>query len=133
MGLFDLFKKKQDSYPDMEQMRIDKLWNMWSDGKVESPYRELMNYQSEINNGGHDQYFFNVENTGDLKAELSALRCILPPILKDNLDRAYEAFIAIDENDGNEEAEEVLESCNGVFYENEEAVNLILEAFAEKI
>ena len=38
------------------------MWDMWADGDAESPYAELMEYESEVNNGGHSQYFFNVSN-----------------------------------------------------------------------
>lgn len=46
---------------------LDRLWEHWEGERVDSPYAELMTYQSEINNGGHSQFFFNIENTGDLE------------------------------------------------------------------
>ncbi len=65
MSLFDFFKKKKVELTE-EQLKWNKMWELWTEEKVASPYAELMTYQSEINNGGHDQYFSNVENTGDL-------------------------------------------------------------------
>lgn len=59
MGLFNIFKKTK-------QQKWNKMWELWSEGKIASPYAELMTYQSEVNNGGHNQYFTNVENTSDL-------------------------------------------------------------------
>jgi len=37
----------------------NKMWELWSDEQVSSPYAELMTYQSEVENGGHDQFFYN--------------------------------------------------------------------------
>lgn len=37
---------------------LDRLWELWEGERVDSPYAELMTYQSEINNGGHSQFFF---------------------------------------------------------------------------
>lgn len=62
MGLFDLFRKNKTELSD-EQEKWNKMWNLWEENRADTPYAELMTYQSEINNGGHDQYFLNVENT----------------------------------------------------------------------
>ncbi len=132
MGLFDIFKKKKVELTE-EQLKWNKMWEQWTEEKVASPYAELMTYQSEINNGGHDQYFTNVENIGDLNKEISALEQILPAELKDNLNKAYKAYLILEKKDEDEEAEEVLEQCDDVFYENEEEINRLLEEYACKI
>ena len=49
MGLFDIFKKKKVEFTE-EQLKWNKMWELWTEGKVKSPYFELMTYQSEINN-----------------------------------------------------------------------------------
>ena len=77
MGLFDIFKKKQVELTE-EQRKWNKMWELWAEKKAEAPYSQLMTYQSEVNNGGHDQYFTNVENTSDLQNEISVLETILP-------------------------------------------------------
>ena len=92
-----------------------------------------MTYQSEINNGGHSQYFTNVENTGDLSKEMSVLEQILSKKLRDNLNKAYKAYLTLEEKDEDEEAEAALEQCDDVFYENEEEINRLLEEYAGKI
>ena len=53
-----------------EQLQWNKMWDLWVEGEVDSPYAELMEYQSQVNNGGHDQYFINVDNNGNLKKEM---------------------------------------------------------------
>ena len=132
MGFFDLFKKKKVELTD-QQLKWNKIWELWEEEKAESPYQELMTYQSEINNGGHDQYFLNVGNTGDLQKEMAALEKILPPKLTANLKKAYKAYLVLEEDEDDEAAEEILEQCDDVFYENEEKINQALEAYAAQI
>ena len=132
MGLFDFLKKKEVKLTD-EQKKWNKMWELWTEGEVDSPYAELMTYQSEINNGGHDQYFLNVENTGDLKKEMSALETVLSAKLKNNLQKAYKAYLVLEEKEDDETAEEIMEQCDDVFYENEEEINHMLEEYSAKI
>ena len=131
MGLFDIFKKKVvlTEY----QLRWNKMWDLWTAGAAASPYSELMTYQSEINNGGHSQYFTNVSGTGDLQQEMSVLAKILPKVLTTNLANAHKAHLALEANENDEQADEVLARCDDVFYENEEKINHILEEYASKL
>ena len=131
MGLFNFFKQKKVKLTE-EQCKWNKMWDLWAEEKVESPYAQLMTYQSEINNGGHDQYFTNVENIADLQNEISVLETILPVIHRDNLRKAYKAYLVLKEKD-DEEAEKILEQCDDAFYENETELNCILEEYAQKI
>ena len=126
MGIFDLFKK---SAPLTPEQKLNKLWDMWADGKAPAPYAQLMTYQSEVGNGGHDQYFFNVNESSDVKAEVEALLTILPEPLKDNLQRGYEAYRACP--DAECENDEVFSECDDVFYEHESLISALLEAYAE--
>ena len=132
MGLFSIFKKKKVELT-VEQQKWNKMWELWTEEKVETPYAELMTYQSEINNGGHSQYFTNVENIGDLQKEMSALEQILSKKLGINLKKAYKAYLVLEENQDDEKSEETLEQCDDVFYENEEEINCALEEYASKI
>ena len=131
MGLLGFLKKKKVMLTE-EQCKWNKMWDLWSEEKVDSPYDQLMTYQSEINNGGHDQYFTNVENTADLQNEVSVLETILPVIHRDNLRKAYKAYLVLKEKE-DEHSEEILEQCDDVFYENEAELNSILEEYAQKI
>ena len=132
MGLFDVFKKKKVELTE-EQLKWNKMWELWTEENVESPYSELMTYQSEINNGGHSQYFCNVENVSDLQKEMSALEEILTSLLRENLQIAYKAYQVLEENNNDKESEEILDQCDNVFYENEEQINLILQEYANKL
>ncbi len=132
MGLFDLFKKKKAELTE-EQLKWNKMWEIWSEGEAESPYAELMTYQSEINNGGHGQYFCNVENNDDLSKEISALETILSDKLVANLHNAYKAYLILEENEEDEKSEEVIKQCDDVFFANEEEINKELELYADTI
>ena len=132
MGLFDFLKKKEVQLTD-EQKKWNKMWELWSEGEADSPYAELMTYQSEINNGGHGQYFTNVGSTSNLQKEISALETILSAKLNNNLQKAYKTYLKLEANENDEKAEEILEQCDNLFYENEEEINNTLESYAEKI
>ena len=131
MGLFDIFKKKPQLTE--EQLKWNKMWDLWVEKKVDSPYAELMTYQSEVNNGGHDQYFTNVENISDLEKEMSALEQILSAKLKANLKKAYKAYRVLEEKEEDEKSVEILEQCDDTFWEYEEEINHALEEYASKI
>ncbi len=132
MGLFDLFKKKKVELTE-EQLKWNKMWELWTEEKVESPYAELMTYQSEINNGGHSQYFTNIENVSDIQKEMSQLEKILPSLLSANLRIAHQSYVKLEENDGDENSERILKRCDNTFFQNEEEINNILEKYASEI
>ena len=131
MVLFDIFKRKKVELTE-EQLKWNKMWELWTEEKTKSPYTELMTYQSEINNGGHSLYFYDVDNVSDLKKEMSALEEILTPLLRENLQKAYKADLILEEKE-DEEAEEILVQCDDVFYENEEQINRILQEYANTL
>ena len=114
------------------QLKWNKMWQLWAEGHADSPYAELMTYQSEINNGGHEQYFINVESTSDIEKEMSSLETILPSKLREALEEAYRAYMSMDEEE-DEEAEEILEQCDDLFYEHQDEINRILEKYATGI
>lgn len=131
MGLFGWFQKKEEELPVADR-KWNKMWELWVDEKAESPYAELMSYDSEVNNGGHSQYFFNTANCGDLKASAEILLKTLPEPLLSNFRKAYEAFsgqedICDDEND------ELFEQCDDLFYENEQCLLEILKKYSERL
>jgi hypothetical protein len=132
MGIFNLFKKKKVELTE-EQLKWNKMWDLWTQGKADSPYAELMTYQSEINNGGHEQYFSNIENNGDLEREIAVLETILPDQLVKNLHRAYQAYLILEENEDDEKAEEIIEQCDDLYYNHEKVINQKLELYANTI
>ena len=130
MSFFDLFKKKKKEQP-IEELKWNKMWDLWAEEKASSPYAELMTYESEINNGGHLQFFDNISNTSDLSQVISTLYTILNGILKQNLVTAYDTYLEYEENDDQEDKlAEILDECDNVFYENESKIEKILKGYA---
>ena len=126
MGIFDIFKKKKTAL--ITDQKLNKMWDLWADGKLNLPCAKLMRYESEVNNGGHSQYFFNVANGGDLAVEVEAVLSMLPEPLRENLARGYAAFS--EQNDISDDInDELFEECDDVFYEHEQLIiDIIYEA-----
>jgi len=119
MGIFDIFKKKKAALTT--DQKLDKMWDLWAINKLDLPCAKLMKYESEVNNGGHSQYFYNVANCGDLAVEVEAVLSMLPEPLRENLARGYAAFSEQDDisDDVNDE---LFEECDDVFYEHEQLI-----------
>jgi hypothetical protein len=119
VGIFDIFTKKKAALTT--DQKLDKMWDLWAVNKLDLPCAKLMKYESEVNNGGHSQYFFNVANCGDLAVEVEAVLSMLPEPLRENLARGYAAFSEQDDisDDVNDE---LFEECDDVFYEHEQLI-----------
>ena len=130
MSFFDLFKRKKNEQP-IEELQWNKMWDLWAEEEAASPYAELMTYESEINNGGHMQFFDNVSNTDDLPQTISILYTVLDGILKQNLENAYRAYSEHQEDE--DTLDEVLNECDNVFYEHESEIEKILKEYAKTI
>lgn len=130
MKLFGWFQK-QEELPVADR-KWNKMWDLWVEGNAESPYSELMEYESEVNNGGHSQYFFNVANCGDVQTAAKVLLSILPEPLLSNFRKAYEAFsgqedICDDVNDS------LFDECDDIFGKYEQLILDMLAAHAKSI
>ena len=132
MGVFSFFKKSKVKLTD-EQKKWNKMWDLWVEDRTDSPYSELMTYQSEINKGGHDQYFFNIENSGNLQKEMAVLKTVLPAKLRDNLQNAYDAYLKLTNEESDEQAGTILSQYDDEFYKVEEDINRILREYASQI
>ena len=131
LGLFG--RKKEKVEFTESQLKWNKLWDMWAKGEIESPYDEILTYMGEVQNGGHYQYFDNTANIADVEKHVSALYSILPQNLCDNLKKAYEAYKILEgSEDDNQDAEDVMERCDTLFYDNEEVVTDIIQKYADE-
>ena len=77
MGVFGHFKKSKPELSD-EEIRLNRMWALWAEGHADSSWRELMTYQGEVNKDGHDQYFLNTGNTGNLQKKMAILETVFP-------------------------------------------------------
>lgn len=137
MRLPNPFKKNKAESREIvlsdEQQKWNKMWELWMNDRADSPYAELMTYQSEINNGGHAQYFHNIDNTDDLQREITILKTVLSEKLQRNLQDAYHAHLAMTDNGSDKNAETALEQCDDEFYKSEDEINCILKKYAAKM
>jgi hypothetical protein len=53
--------------------------------------------------------------------------------LRENIEKAYNAFLAYDENDENDTISEIMDECDDVFYANESEIERILQEYADTI
>lgn len=133
MRVFNFFRKSKSNDLTDEQRKWNRMWDLWVEGYADSPYAELMTYQSEINNGGHDQYFINLENSDDLQADIAILETVLPEKLQANLRKAYNAYLQLKDEESNNQLDKILSQCDDDFCKDEEEINCILRAYATKM
>lgn len=107
-----------------KERKWNMMWDKWMEGTIESPYAELIEYDEEINNGGHYQYFFNVAVLGGSPESIEMIIELLPAPLNDNLKKAFDAFSS-QEDDCDDSNFDLFQECDEFFYENE---TLLLEA-----
>ena len=115
-----------------KDLKWNKLWDLWVEDKIESPFNELMKYYSEINNGGHLQFFDNVSDNYNLDEFVKNIIAILPEFLRENLETAYKIYL-INPDDISDENNFILECCDSFYYDNEEFVAEILKLRADII
>lgn len=109
------------------EQKWNRMWELWAEGKASFPYAQMMAYESEVNNGGHSQYFCNTANCGDLKQDVEILLTALPGPLRENLKQCYDAFTA------GTDSEALCEQCDGLFYREESLLIALLEAYAQSM
>ena len=111
----------------VEDKKWNKMWDLWCNEEAKSPYAEIMDYCSEVNNGGHAQYFSNLGDLGELEENIKVLFTSLPEVFIERLKKAYELYL---EDEFGEETEIVMEECDDIFYDNEELIDGILKEYS---
>ena len=114
MGLFSFFRKRKkvEEVKQMseEDLKWNKMWDLWVKGEVETPYYELMDYLSGVNNGGHHCHLDNTSGNCDLKKYIDSLKKILPEPLKSNAVLAYKTYRQNPDDISDEDVEKELEN-----------------------
>lgn len=131
-----LFKKKLPK----SAKQWNKIWELWSNFELDNPVKDLMTYISEINNGGHLQFFENLENNEeDITIVLNNIKSFLPNELIENLDNAYSThkslntsietiddYVAV-------EMENHFGKYDDILLNQEELINSIIQTEADKL
>lgn len=139
MRLFDIFKKKKATLTKAQTEyyskydRVKKLCALHAEGKMASPYAELLVFQGQVENGGHYQYFDNLSVTGNLSNGMSALEQVLPPAFLKNLKQAHEEYLVLQKNPDDEAADSIMTQIDNWFFANEEELDRILMEYADSI
>ena len=139
MGIFDkLFRK--DNAEKRARRQWEEMWRLWSEGALPSPYQELLTYDSEVQDGGHLQFFLNTEiRKTNMFAMMAQLKEVLPEDHAENVSAAYRAYLklGIDIDDDNSIAEALeeapLRTYDGFYSEHAEELLDLLEAYAATI
>ena len=114
----------------IEDQKWNKMCDLWTKGEVPSPYSELMEYSSEVNNGGHAQFFSNLNDLGELDDAFVHVKKILPEVLKEKVILAYNEF---KKDEFSDETETLCSECDDIFYKNEDLINEILKQYASTL
>ncbi len=131
------FKKKRMKYVLTEEdKKWNKMWDLWVNEELPSPYYELMTYDSEVQNGGHLQFFENENNLGRLDNDIESLKNILNKDMYDCLLKAYEKWkelnLSIDTVDDYVEVEDedYFNEADTYYYNHEEYVKNTLKEYS---
>ena len=111
----------------VEEKKWNKLWELWANGEVKSPYYEIMEYSSEVNNGGHAQFFSNLGDLKELEEAKKVLLKELPEIFIKKLNKAYL------KDEFGRKASKLADKCDDVFYANEKMINEFLQTNANTL
>lgn len=136
---------QNDNMLTVEERKWNLMWDMWVEGNAVSPYAELMQYDSEVNNGGHFQYFINSTLMGGMNEQIGMVLDNLPQLLRDNLKKAYDTFCDLqsrynmgDTYDAYSALEDMCDpqkfekfiEYDKILYENEDAIMDVLKGYA---
>ncbi len=111
-------------------LRWNKMWDLWCEGKVPSPYADLMSYQSDVHTIGHAKFFEKIA-AGDMTKTLAYISKMLPASIKLPLHEAYHAY-KVNGPDA-EENGAFFDHCDEALFANEKAIDDFLMEFAKNI
>ena len=115
-----------------ESLKWNKMIDLWVEEKLVSPYAELITYDSEVNNGGHWQFFDNVSESDNIERVVGVLLGVLPIEFKELLEKAYEEYKKDpDDNEGN--LSPLFDKCDSFYYANSKKIDSILQNYANTL
>ena len=114
----------------LEDKKWNKLWDLWANGELESPYIEIMEYSSQVNNGGHAQFFSNLGDLKELNKVINILLNHLPKIFVEKVKEAYNSYL---KDEFSDETEYLNDQCDTIFYANEKLINNMLQKYANTL
>lgn len=129
--LKSLFSKKDKLIESVKlsenEMKWNKLWDLYSNSTWNNPIFYLCDYDSGINGEGHFCFFDNKGN--EMKTYVEELKKVLPENLFDNFNKAYQIWL----RGNDEQTEKHCEVADDFFYQNENTIIEILQQFANTL
>lgn len=125
--MISLFKKKKKTELSLQELNMNRLWDIWASGELERSNYEiyvLCDYEAGVNGEGHSGFFFN--NEEHLLDYHDVLLRLLPPDLKANFEQAFQAY-------GTDTEEETCEIADSAFFANEQELKEILQEYANRL
>lgn len=122
-----------------EQLQWNKVWDKWSNGELETPYKEILDYSSGINGGGHLCFFDNVVSSGNfevLNETIKTLVAVLPEAFIKPLLKVYNSYVkdnAKEEDYVSSKTDRLANKADDVFYNNEESINELIRDYSKTI
>lgn len=126
--------KEEDTFSDE---KWNKMIDLWVDYELNHPIKDVLTYDSEVNNGGHLQFFENCNN--ELDEMLISLKDNLPEDIYINLKKAYDVYTSSDINIENvddyvgEALEDRFREYDSYYYNNNYKVNEVLRNYASTL
>lgn len=120
--MFFSFRKKKKFNLTEEQIKWNQLWDKYANGVLDENYYVLCDYHAGVNGGGHHCFLDN--NAQSLLKYVKSLKILLPNNFFAEFNKAYTAYI--DNND----VEKMCDLADNYFYENEQVIFDILQAYA---
>jgi hypothetical protein len=126
-----LLNSSEEQNPEMER-KWNKMWMLWMNDKLESPYQEILTYENEVRNGSHLHYFNWIQEHEDFEKIIDVVSLNLKgTVLEPIFNKAYAAYQELDQNE--ETANQILQFCDDAFAEAADDIENFLETIASKI
>ena len=87
-----MLKEQENINLSEEELKWNKMWDLWADEKLEEPISSLLTYDSAIQGEGHYCFFDNLDEEKEIKKVIKNLKKILSNELYNNLEKAYENY-----------------------------------------
>ena len=119
--------------PETElELNWNKMWVLWMNKKMESPYQEILSYETDVRNGSHLEYFNWIKDNENFEKTIDIVsKNLKGTVLETIFNQAYDAYQKIEKS--KDEAEQILSLCDKAFANEEDAIEKYLETIASKI
>ena len=138
MGFFKKLFGKKDGGDGNDKWNA--MWELWEQGEIPSPYNEMRTYDSEMQSGGHLQFFINrALRQENIFAVMAALRETLPAGHAENVAQAYRQYCMLGLDTGSDREimqaldDDPLAASDRWYDEHEEELLDVLEAYADSL